>query len=887
MFDLEKEIRTWKRKLRKISALEDGYIEELESHLRDLVEEGTNGDSTEEAAFEQAVDKMGSINNVGVEYYKSDTRHINKRPPWQKHPFIPSLIYNYYKTAIRNIKRNKVYSTINLIGLTLSLVAFAIFALGGTIHFGADEFHENKDRIYGVIQTVESKNKEINHTAFLPAPVIDAVKNEFPEVLNGSRVLSPGRLKMQQGEKVFYEKFALSVDNNFLQIFTFNLLSGDKSRALKNPNSIILSENSAKKYFGDENPIGKQILVNDLVSLNVTAVMNNVSKLSSLRFDFLIPITAPIKDNNLLDDWKTDNCSIFLLLNQQTDRETLEDKLDFFVDKYWDKNVDPIREMYLMPLTDFRFKSDHISSLMRATNMEAIVIVMSFGLLLLIIASFNFINLSIARFMTRIKEIGMRKVIGAKKSQIVKQFLTESMIISLISFFAAAIIYELFHPALTGFMANTEMLGAVSKVSNSLFNYPHLLLFMFGAAIFTGFLSGVFPALYVSSVKPVDSLRGGTSIGKSKRRGTKILIVTQFTLSVIIIVFANLFGDQFDYWINNANFGYNRENVIIIELSSEIKNNSESLANEMLNHPAVIQTSFSQNLPGLWFSSELAKLPSMKDEEASKIRNYGVNYNFTDIFEMEIVSGRAFDPNFNDGKSIIINETTAKKFNLDNPIGQIILIDEIDYSVIGVVKDFVFNDIGFDIDPAVLYLTAKDLKYFLLKLNTPYNSELKSSIEKTWKSVLPNVPFESYDMDNYFAEMMNIGGAVITIIKFIGYLAVIFSYIGLIGLLSFLISRRTKEIGVRKVLGASVFSIIKNIVKEFFVLVVIANIIAFTLCYYLWEKIVQTGLLYMQPFDLTLAIVVVVVTTLVAIIFLFSKTYKTAAVNPVISLRTE
>ncbi|MFC2133170.1 ABC transporter permease, partial [Bacteroidota bacterium] len=332
---------------------------------------------------------------------------------------------------------------------------------------------------------------------------------------------------------------------------------------------------------------------------------------------------------------------------------------------------------------------------------------------------------------------------------------------------------------------------------------------------------------------------------------------------------------------------YNRKNVAVIELPDEMQTKRETIQINFLNHPAVVNVSASQNIPGLWSSKKIAKIPSMVNEDALNIRAYGISYNFPEVFEMKLIAGRYFNQKYTDKNNILINETAAEKFGLENPIGEKISIDDKEYTIVGVTADFVFNDIGFDVDPAVLWLSEDNMNYMLVKLNTPYANQIQTDIQNIWKSVLPNVPFKSFDMDKHFTEMMSLGGSFISIIKLIGYFAVMFSYIGLIGLISFLISRRTKEIGIRKVLGASITSIIKNIVREFLFLVAIANIIALTVSYYLWGKIIQTGLLYMQPFDLQLTILIIILTILVAVIFILSKTYKTAVTNPSESLRYE
>ncbi|OGU55696.1 MAG: hypothetical protein A2V66_07705 [Ignavibacteria bacterium RBG_13_36_8] len=887
MFNINQAINNWKKSLRKNHAFEDGYIEELESHLRDEIEKGLGEGKEAVQAFLDAVEKIGAVENVGAEYYKSDTTHINKRPLWEKSPWVPSLMKNYFTTAVRSIRKNKTYSLINILGLSISLVAFAIFALGFGTHLQADRFHKNADRLFGVIQVVETKNKETNHTAFLPAPVLPALKSELPEIEDGTRISPAGRLKMQVYDNVFFEKKALFVDKNFFELFSFNLVKGNKTTALTSPQSIIITENIAEKYFGDQNPVGKEIIVNNNVGLIVTGVMENMSRLSSLRFEFLIPIKTSTEFSNTLDNWNENKYSLFLLLKNPKDRIRLEGKLATFIDKYWNTADAPIKKMYLLPITDFRLNSDNIESLMAFTKLPLIIISFAFGTLLLIVASFNFINLSIARFMTRIKEIGLRKVIGAKKIQIVKQFLTESILIAFISFLLAILLYEMVLPVLASHMETINTFDQTSRQSNSIFNYPMLIIFIFTAAMFSGILSGIFPAFYVSRVKPIDSLRGSISIGKSKRRGTKILIVTQFFISSMILVFTGLFGKQLDHWVHNANFGYTRKNIAVIELPSETADKRSVLINEISNLPGVTSVSSSQNIPGLWDTEKLVKRADMKDEEAFEIYTYGIDYNFIEIFHIPVTIGRSLNKLYNDEKNILINQAAVKKFGLDNPIGSNLIFDSTEYTIVGVTKDFAFDDIGFDLPPAILYLEKNSMNFLLVKLSDDYSNDDQIRFKQTWSSIFPNLPFESYSMDHFFDNMMNLGSSILDLIKLIGYLAVLFSYIGLIGLVSFMITRRIKEIGIRKVLGASVLSIMKKIVNEYLRLVIIANVIALPLIYFLWEEIIQSGLLFMLPFNLGYVIITVIATIAVAVSFIIIRVYKSVRVNPSESLRYE
>jgi len=797
------------------------------------------------------------------------------------------MFKNYILVALRNLKKQKTYSLINILGMAIGMTAFAFFALIAGVKLNADKFHKNGKRIYSVIQVLQAENKAEEHTVFTPVPLLQALQNEFPEMEDGLRIYPVDKMIIRRQRDAFYESNILFVDPNFFTFFTFEMIAGNPETALSKPYSIVLTESAASKYFGENDPIGKILTLDKNVDVTVTGIVRNIPRTSSIRFEFLVSLETARSLRNLMNDWKQNKLATFVLLRDGIKKGQFDKKFDAFIQKYIADTPEAPKKMYLFPLLDFRLDSEHITSFIASSNRISVVIIIALGVILLLVVSINFINLSIARYMQRIREIGVRKVMGARKYQLIFQFISESLVLSFIALPVAIILYELCEPIYTAYLGTFSGVGHFSNVPNSIWNYPFLLKYLFGTALFVGLFSGIYPAFYLSAFQPTMVLKGSLQIGTNKRRGSKVLIVIQFTLSIILIAAASLAKDQFDTLLK-SDFGFNREGVAFVKLSDESRSKYESIKTEISRHPDIITTSASAGIPLIWSSTQNVWLQGQTEEDAKKLQTYCVDYNFTEALGMKILSGRSFEKQQGDDNGFILNKSAVKRLHLKNPMGKELNFDGRTGTVIGIVKDFLFADIGFEMPPAVLYMEPENFNYLVVKYASPTNmKEIEQFLKEKWQTFFPNLPYQFTSLDYYIQDFLGLFGRISGFFNLIGLLAVLFSCLGLLGLVTYIIEHRTKEIAIRKVLGASWMRITWTYVREFIFLVLIANIIGLALLSFGWKKVLQTGLLYMTDISAGTYIFVIFISFFFALVAVVSQTVKAALANPVESLRYE
>ncbi len=797
------------------------------------------------------------------------------------------MLKSYVLIALRNLKKQKTFSLINIFGMAVGMAGFILFALMAGVKLRADRFHENADRIYSVIQVFQTENKEDQHLAFTPGPMADALRSEFPEIVDVARVYPAGRVTLKRGDDMFFEHSMLFVDPAFLSVFSFKMSAGNPETALQEPYSMVMSEAAAEKYFGDDDPIGKVLTLQKDVVLQVTGITKNITRTSSIRFDFLVSLETSRALSGILDDWSVHRMATFLLVPPRFDQARFEDRLPAFLSKHFDDSADSPQKMYLFPFLDFRLKSRHIISLMGSTSPASVYIMFSIGVLLLLVVSINFINLATVRSMHRTKEIGLRKVIGARRPQLILQFLGESTVLSFIAIPLAIILYEIIHPIFYAYLEDFALATFVPQVSNSIWNYPFLLKYLVVAAFLSGIFSGLYPAFFLSGFQPLHVLKENFKPGRKKKRGSKAMIVFQFSLSIIFIACAALLKYQAGHLLE-ADFGYNREKVAFVQLGKGSLDKLDVLKTEIARHRGVVRVSGAGNLPLVWDSPTAVRLPDTAEDESFTMEAYGVDYGFVETLELQMKEGRTFEKDFADKDSLILNETAVKKLEWENPLGKQLVVGDRMGTVIGVTKDFIFADIGFKIPPAVLFLESENLNVLLVRYSSADGfSDLRKYIKEQWISLMPDQPFECLTLSEFFGRVFGILGKLTGFLNMIGMTAVLFSCLGLMGLATYLTEKRTKEIGIRKVLGASSLNIMWRMTREFLLLVTIANVIALGLVYFGWNKALQTGLLFITPINAGTYILAVSVSLCAAFLAVASQTLKAAWANPVNSLRYE
>jgi len=665
------------------------------------------------------------------------------------------------------------------------------------------------------------------------------------------------------------------------------LVLGNPQMALARMNSIVISEAAASKYFGSDNPIGKEMTLNNEVSLTVTGVTKNILRTSSLHFDYLVTLETIEVLSGGLEDWKNNKFASFVMLPEGYDKTRVEEKLPAFMAAHMEESPESPGTMYLFPYLDFRLKGNHITTFMFTSIYAATYIALFIGIVLLSIVCFNFINLSIARHMYRAKEIGLRKVLGARRFQLVKQFFGESILLSLIAIPIAIVIYELIQPVYTAYLGNFASLGLTTEISSSIWNYPFLLKYLLIAALFTGVISGFYPAIFLSSFQPAEVLKGNINTGRKKNRGQKVMIFFQFSVSIIFVIIASIVSDQLST-ILNSDFGYSRENIGVLQIGTVDDSKKELLKTELSRFADVTLVSAAGNIPGLWDAPQPAFPDDENKNNAITLQSFGVDYGFVEILEIEILRGRSFSKDYADGNNFIINETAAERFGWENPVGRKLTVGEKTGTVIGVARDFLFGDIDFSIPPAVLTLESGNQNVLLVKFTKNADFEgIRTSTEEMWMSIAPEIPFEYYTLEEYFSGFFEILDSIAVFISIVGFLIMFFACIGLFGLASYMIERRTKEIGIRKVLGASMISIIWGFAKEYLYVVAVANVIILPLVYYGWSRILQFGLLFITELSAGTYFFATFVSLFFALAAVIYQTMKVVLANPVDALRNE
>jgi putative ABC transport system permease protein len=790
------------------------------------------------------------------------------------------MIKNYIKIALRNLKRQKIYSVITLSGLVIGFGVFIFFALISFSLSSFDRFHENSDRIYGLVQVLPGGLEGEQHSAILPSPLLPALLEEFPEIEEGTRFFPPGRMIVRRQDKVFYENGIRFVDSAFLSIFSFKMVAGNAETALSEPYSLVLTEDTALKYFGDENPIGRSLTLDNKMDVFVTGVTENVPKNSSISFDFLVSAETAQALYGQMDDWNNNNQGVFLLLSEGYDPAELEAKLPDFISKHYELSPNSPKRFYLFPLLDFSSKSKGIECYW-AGGEFSFTALWIIAVLLLVIASINYTNLSTARYVTRANEVGMRKVVGAYRFQLIKQFLGESIFLSLISLPVGIVLYEVLGPVLTAYLG-------LDFLNLSLWGKPQIFILVLGVSALTGIFAGSYPAFYLSVFKPVQILTGKVQKGKMGGRLRKILVAVQFSFSVILIVFTLISVRQSAHNLR-VNLGYDRNGIVAVEITAGARDNLELFKAELSRHPDIVAVSASQAVPISWNTKHPVLPEGFSEDDTLNMNTYGIDYNFIEILGIELLQGRSFSRSYSDENNFIINETAARQLQWKDPIGKQLTFEDQKGTVIGVAKDFHFKSIYQEhISPAVLYLEPKDLDYMLVRYSSPDKaSEVVEYIRERWRILAPDLPFEYVSLNDYFQDTYIEGDKTAEMSGVLGILAIFLSCLGLFGLSSYAVERRFKEIGIRKVLGASVTGIIWMLIKEFLRLVIIANIIAIPLAYLMMSNMIR--FIYAYPVDIGIDIFIYTVSliTLIAFLTVSSQTLKAARSNPVNALKYE
>jgi len=873
MFDLEKAIIQWKKTLRKNEALEDGTITELESHLRDEIDSLIRSGINEEQAFEKAAAEIGKTDDIGEEFYKTYTSRISGRPPWKTPRFMPELLWNYFKVAFRKIRRHKGYSFINISGLAIGMACCFIVFLWVLDELSFDRFHSNAKEIYRVLHNPQGTDV---YNPYGSGPLGPALKADYPEIINFTRSFGEVNAPLKYRDRAFNGKVR-GVDNSFFEIFTFPFIKGDPKNCLSEPHSIVLTEKTAAKLFHEEDPLGKTVRLEWWVGwfdLKVTGVIQDVPSNTHIRFDYLLPFEFVTWSGMPIEDWDVGAYQTYVLLPKNADPSAVQGKIAGTVKQHLPESP---YTLYLEPLTRI-----HLHNFTGGGAITYVYIFSIIGALILGIACINFMNLSTARSMERAREVGMRKVVGSTRAQLVKQFLGESVLLSLISFILALILVQGLLPSIN------NIVGKPLKLS-----YSDSPLFIFlGMAILTGIVSGSYPAVFLSNFRPVKVLKGFVRSSSQNIRLRKLLVIGQFVVSIALITGTIIIYQQLVY-MRNTDMGINKSHIINMELRGSLRKQYSTIKSELLRNPDIMAACATNGSFSKRFGSDKFGWEGKPEDKRIFMSIHSVDFDYQKIFDIEMAQGRYFSRDYPTDRSdgIIVNETAAKIMGMESPIGQrmscsIPFSSQKSGTIIGVVKDFHFRSLHEKIDPLVLVIAPGWFTDVYIRMKPENVPETLGFIEKTVKIFAPEFPFEysflDEDIDSLYKAEQQIGNLV----RYGTFLAIFIACLGLFGLASFMAEKRTKEIGIRKVLGASVSGIVLLLTKEFTKWVILANLIAWPIAYFVMRGWLQNFAYHVNIglWTFMLSAALALVTALITVSF---QAVKTAASNPVDSLRYE
>jgi len=789
------------------------------------------------------------------------------------------MIFNYFKTAFRNIYKYKAYAILNIAGLATGLAIFSLTAVFTHFHLTYNSFTTDANRIYTLVQVLPSGTTGNDHSAFTRAPLRQLLLDEFSEIEAATRWINTGRTVVRQGERKFYaeERSIWFVDSNFLTFFTFEMMIGDATAALKNPNSAVLTESTARKYFGSINVVGQELTIWQDLRLVVTGVSKDVPHNSSLDYDVLVSSNTFDWESN----WNISGAT-FVRLAEQADPTNLEQKFPAFIDKDLTKSPDFPKKLYLLPLADLNLNSLDVWGLWRKQVPEIIYLTFVVGLILLLIVCFNFMNLATTQYVQRAREVGVRKTLGASGSQLMWQFLGESVLLSIIAFPVTIVLNEIMYPVFVYLIASDP-----TRVGPHLQSQPWLITALFGVTILVGIIAGSYPSLFLSRLEPVRIFRENLPTGKKDTWLRQALIVLQMVAAIFSVLVTLISINQYHYLLS-FDVGYKKDRVLLVKLGinySSVK--LRPLKEDLKRHPDVIFVSAAVWAPANWGSVRKVIPEGSGDMDALTMNTYGIDYDFIEMLDLQVVQGRSFSREFADSGKFIINETAARKLNWKNPVGKKLRMRGQTGVVVGVTKDFYFKELLFSVWPTALYLERYNLNYLYIKLADAPHSRVLNFIENRWREFAPDMPFEFATLNDRFEE--NLSGIMKwgAMAGMISVFSILFSCLGLFGLASYTIRRKTKEIGIRKAHGATMANIIWIILFDFFRLITLAIIIAWPI-FYLTDRILVPNIFaYQAEFGFgfyALAGALVLTTGLVAVLF---QAISAARANPTDSLRYE
>ena len=777
------------------------------------------------------------------------------------------MFKNYLKTALRNLSRNKIYSIITIIGLAVGMVCALFILVFAKQELGYDRFHQNIKSIYQVLVHTDVQNNPSTPTALAPL-----LKEDYPEIIEASRYhWFWGETILKYNDQVFNESGIRFVDPGFLNIFNFSLIKGDVKTAFVDPFSIVMTRETAEKYFGEEDPIGKIVILNDEYPLTVTGVVENIPMNSSMKFDMLMPIQFNI---NIKKKWYTSWGNLFVYTfikcKDNISTESLNEKIEGIIQEQGGQENATLE---LLPFKDryFFFYSDKTT----------VIVFLTVAAFILLIAAFNFINLSIALSIRRAKEIGMRKTLGASKSQVVIQYLGESVLLSFIAGIFTILLFYLLIPVfhkITG--------------GNVQINFSFVFLSAFAITILTGVVAGLYPAFFLSSFKISHIMKGEKGNGLKGNLLRKGIVVFQFSLSVILIL-AMIIVYQQVHFIQTKDLGYQKEDIVCIPMGGGSEKFYKTFKTELLNKAGIVNvTGTGMAFPIFDWRINAFKWEGKDPDENISINFNSIDYDLIETLDIKLIDGRNMsasrDYASDEGSVVYINKKMAELMQLKDVVGTIIMQGDAKLKVVGVVDNFNFTSLRNQIEPLILDLFPDGVDNVLIRIRPENKEETLANIQKVWDEIIEGYPFKYSFLDEDYNQSKTLTtlSRTVYLLSSFAILAIIISCLGLFALSAFIAEQSTQEIGIRKVHGASVINIASLLFNKFKRSIIIANLISWPVAYYFISKWLQD---FAFCIDITIwpFLIAGVSLFLIAVLTVSWQTIKAANLNPADSLRYE
>lgn len=875
----------------------DGVQDELIDHVCAAVEDEMNHNIRFIDAYHQVLRGFG---------HNSGLRKTQQQILETEYKTTRLMLKNYFTIAFRNLKKQRFYTLINILGLAIGIASCLVILLYVTHEMSYDKHHKDADRIYRINCEIKFGANHMN-LAVAPGPLADAMRTDFPEVEHSARFWSDGSMLIKRTDQNIKETEVIYADSSVFNVFTIPFIQGNPKQALKDPYTMVISQKAAAKYFPNENPIGQTLIVENKDNYKITGVYEDMPVTSHFHFDIMLALVST--DYNKDPNWLSNNFSTYIKLRPDANYKALEAKFPKTIDTYAgpqaeqalgdDFTMEKFRasgnkmEWTLMPLTDIHLHSDLTSELGINSDIAYVYLFGAIALFILAIACINFMNLSTARSSNRAKEVGVRKVMGSLRSHLVRQFLTESILLSVLSFFVALAVAWLVLPSFN-LLAGKELFLPFDKG-----------IFWGGlaaGALVVGLLAGLYPSFFLSAFRPVNVLKGNLSLGMKSGLIRSSLVVFQFSISIILIIGTISVNRQLGF-IQNTKIGFNKDQVIVIKDAYGMGDQIQSFKNEILKDNRILSGTISGFLPVSGTNrndnTHWPEGTQPTEENMVALQCWRVDYDYIKTLGMKIKTGREFSSEFpSDSGAVILNEAAQKLFGFTtDPIGKKIstfsgdrsgVIDREhpkSFPVIGVVEDFHFESLKQNITPLALFLD-KSIGLVSFRFQAKDTQEVIATIEKNWKALAPGMPFSYSFLDEDFGRMYAAEQRLGKIFFIFAGLAIIIACLGLFALTAFTAEQRTKEIGIRKVLGASVSSIVVLLSKEFGKLIFISFIIAAPLAWYgvdWWLK----NYTYKAEIGVMVYILAGVFAFVIAWLTMGYQSIRAASSDPVKSLRSE